>query len=66
MNIDEIYHFFCKATGCRILNGRKDFDKTGNYTCINAHGSSVIYLVFCTTDLFDCIHKFTVHGANIV
>jgi len=23
MNIDEIYHFFCKATGCRILNGRK-------------------------------------------
>ena len=26
----------------------------------------MIDLVLCTTDLFDCIHKFTVHGANIL
>lgn len=33
---------FCKATGLRKLNGRKENNKKCGFTCITAQGSSVV------------------------
>ena len=51
----------CKATGFRILNGRKDQDREGHFTCITSQGNSVIDLVLCRTDMFRFIYDFKVH-----
>ena len=56
----------CKATGLRILNGRKDYDSQGHFTCITSQGSSVIDLILCRKEMFSFVENFKVHDANIL
>jgi exonuclease III len=52
----------CKASGLRILNGRKLGDLFGNYTCFNHRGNpSVIDYMLCDIALFPNIDYFYVH-----
>ena len=58
---------FCKATGMRIINGRLGDDKTsGDFTCINSTGSSVVNMVLCRSDFFQHVSSFLVQEPNIL
>ncbi|KAL4240483.1 hypothetical protein ACF0H5_001275 [Mactra antiquata] len=57
---------FCKQTGLRILNGRVDGDKTGNYTFVGSNGSSVVDYVICTRNLFPHVETFNINDPNIL
>ena len=56
----------CKQTGLRILNGRFDKDKEGNFTHVGSRGSSVVDYVIATQNLFNNISSFEVNAPNIL
>ena len=56
----------CKQTGLRILNGRFDKDKLGNFTHIGSRGSSVVDYVITTQNLMNNVSYFQVHDPNIL
>lgn len=54
---------FCKATGMRILNGRTEGDKEGNFTYVSHMGKSVVDYAISTIHSLYLFMSFTV-GVN--
>ena len=52
----------CIQIGLRILNGRCIGDLTGNFTCHNFHGSSVVDYACVSECLLSKVKKFSVHN----
>ena len=55
-------HDMCIQTGLRILNGRCIGDLTGNFTCHNFHGSSVVDYACVSECLLPKVKSFSVHN----
>jgi len=52
----------CVQTGLRVLNGRTRGDFTGQLTCHNIHGSSIVDYFIVSEDLLKEITFFKVHS----
>ena len=52
----------CIQTGLRILNGRCIRDLTGNFTCHNFHGSSVVDYACVSECLLPKVKSFSLHN----
>ena len=50
----------CKITDLVIVNGRTGFDRSGEYTCLNYNGSSVVDYMIVDQAMFDQICDFKV------
>ena len=55
---------FRESSGFRILNGRINESKSGNFTCYNANGCSIVDYALCTENLFDRISPFEIGNIN--
>ena len=51
---------FCRSYGMHMLNGRKEGDREGNFTCIANGGRSTVDYVLVNTRIYDRINSFHV------
>ena len=55
----------CTDTMTHILNGRKQGDEQGQFTCVTANGKSVVDYILVSTTLYDCINEFVVDVIDV-
>lgn len=51
---------FCKASGCRIMNGRVDKNNSSNFTCFSNRGNSVVDYALLRHKHFLIVEKLSV------
>ena len=51
---------FCRSYEMYLLDGRKDGDREGNFTCITNGGRSIVDYVLVNTRIYDWINSFHV------
>ena len=55
---------FCESSGFRILNGRINESKSGNFSCYNANGCNIVDYALYTENLFDRISPLEIGNIN--